>query len=193
MSARSCLSEPGLGHSTVRSRRKVSSRGRPKGRVPLVKDRDRRILLSAFCQLYRRRGEKLGRGVKAQVFRALAELQLGARSYRKSDLPKVRSWLAKNPRDKIETDIDHWQQLTAAARTLKSLPSIDNSWTGGDIFNDPAKAQAFTQIRVSAKGVRRATVEARAKILASKFRRHEAKLRAYIRANGNLPIRSLLE
>ena len=139
-----------------------------------------------------RQGEKLRRGVKAQVFRALAELQLGARKYGKSDLPEVRSWLAKHPKDDPDTEIDEWRQRDEATRTLGGLPSIDDAWTAGDIFNDPAKAKAFTRVHVSATGVRRETVEARAKYLATKYRRHEAELRAYVRANRNLPIRSLL-
>ena len=121
--------------------------GRPKGRVPLVKDPDRQILLSAFFQLYRPRGEKLRRGVKAAVFRALAEFQLGAREYGKSDLPEVRSWLVKHPKDDPDTDIDDWRQRDRAARMLGHLPSIDDAWTADDIFNDPAKVKAFTRIR----------------------------------------------
>ena len=89
------------------------------------------------------RGEQLGRGVKAQVFRALAELQLGARAYRKSDLPKVRSWLAEHPSDDPDTEIDHWQQLYAAARTLRCLPSIDDAWRSG---RWPPAARYFTDV-----------------------------------------------
>ena len=161
--------------------------------MPLVKEPDRRILLSAFFQLYSRREEKPLRGVKAEVFRALAEFQLGARKYGKSDLPKVRSWLVKHPNDDPDTKIDDWRQRDRAARMLGHLPSIDDAWTADDIFNDPAKVEAFRRIPVSATGVRRESVEARAKTLASKYRRHEAELRAYVWANRNLPIRSLLE
>jgi hypothetical protein len=159
----------------------------------LVKDPDRQILLSAFLQLYRPRGEKLRRGVKAAVFRALAEFQLGAREYAKSDLPEVRSWLVKHQKDDPDTAIDDWRQRDSAARMLRHLLSIDDAWTADDIFNDPAKVKAFTRIWVSATGVRRETVEARAKTLASKYRRHEAELGAYVLANRNSPIRSLLE